>query len=141
MELTKTIAIAGKPGLFNIISQSKGGFIVASLGGDKKFPITNSHNISVLNDIAIYTYGEEVPLRSVFLNIFKKEDGKASISHKESNKTLLTYFSEVLPDYDEERVYPSNIKKVIQWYNLLIAAKFDFSSIESEEEIEEETAE
>jgi hypothetical protein len=139
MGLTKTIAIAGKPGLFNIISQSKGGFIVASLGENKKFPITNTHNISVLNDIAIYTYAEEVPLREVFLNIHKKEDGKASINHKESNKTLLAYFSEVLPDYDEERVYPSNIKKVIQWYNLLIAAKFDFSSIESEEE--QETAE
>jgi hypothetical protein len=92
-----------------------------------------------LNDIAIYTYAEEVPLREVFLNIHKKEDGKASINHKESNQTLLAYFSEVLPDYDEERVYPSNIKKVIQWYNLLIAAKFDFSSIESEEE--QETAE
>jgi hypothetical protein len=139
MGLTKTIAIAGKPGLFNIISQSKGGFIVASLGENKKFPITNTHNISVLNDIAIYTYAEEVPLREVFLNIHKKEDGKASINHKESNQTLLAYFSEVLPDYDEERVYPSNIKKVIQWYNLLIAAKFDFSSIESEEE--QETAE
>jgi hypothetical protein len=138
MGLTKTIAIAGKPGLFTIISQSKGGFIVASLEGNKKFPITNSHNISVLNDIAIYTYGEEVPLREVFLTIFKKEEGKATISHKESNKTLLAYFAEILPDFDEERVYPSNIKKVIQWYNLLIASKFDFGAIESEKE--EETA-
>lgn len=138
MGLTKTIAIAGKPGLFTIISQSKGGFIVASLEGNKKFPITNSHNISVLNDIAIYTYGEEVPLREVFLTIFKKEEGKATISHKESNKKLLAYFAEILPDFDEERVYPSNIKKVIQWYNLLIASKFDFGSIESEKE--EETA-
>lgn len=134
MGLSKTIAISGKPGLFNIISQSKGGFVVESLVDKKKFPITNTHNVSVLNDIAIYTYEEEVPLRNVFLNIHKKEEGKKSISHKESNNTLLSYFTEVLPDFDQERVYPSNIKKVLQWYNILVEAEFDFSTIEATEE-------
>lgn len=134
MGLSKTIAISGKPGLFNIISQSKGGFVVESLVDKKKFPITNTHNVSVLNDIAIYTYEEEVPLRNVFLSIHEKEAGKKSISHKESNNTLLSYFAEILPDFDQERVYPSNIKKVLQWYNILVEAEFDFSTIEVTEE-------
>ncbi|WP_139956140.1 DUF5606 family protein [Flavicella sediminum] len=134
MGLSKTIAIAGKAGLFNIITQSKGGFIVESIAEKKKFPVTNAHNVSVLNDIAIYTYDEEKPLREVFLSIHAKEEGKAAISHKESNKVLLAYFAEILPDFDQERVYPSNIKKVIQWYNLLIAAEFDFSTLTEKEE-------
>ena len=134
MGLTKTIAITGKPGLFNIISQSKGGFVVQSLVDQKKFPISNSHNVSVLNDIAIYTYEEEVPLRNIFLTINEKEQGKESISHKSDNKTLLSYFAEILPDFDQERVYPSNIKTVLQWYNILVAAQFDFSTITETEE-------
>lgn len=137
MGLTKTIAITGKPGLFNIISQSKGGFVVQSLVDKKKFPISNSHNVSVLNDIAIYTYDKEVPLRNIFLTIYEKENKKASISHKENNTTLINYFSEVLPDFDQERVYVSNIKKVLQWYNILVAAEFDFSTIQETEETEE----
>jgi len=134
MGLTKTIAITGKPGLFNIVSQSKGGFVVQSLVDGKKFPISNSHNVSVLNDIAIYTYEEEVPLRNIFLTINEKEAGKASISHKSDNKTLISYFTEVLPEFDQERVYASNIKKVLQWYNILVAANFDFSTIKESEE-------
>lgn len=141
MGLTKTIAIAGKPGLFNILSQAKGGFIVESLTEKKKFPITNSHNVSVLNDIAIYTYEEEKPLREVFLAIHKKEEGKETISHKESNEKLIAFFEEVLPDFDQERVYASNIKKVVQWYNILVASEFDFSTLEKkEEEASEEAA-
>jgi len=137
MGLTKTIAITGKQGLFNIISQSKGGFVVQSLVDQKKFPISNSHNVSVLNDIAIYTYEEEVPLRTIFLTINEKEQGKEAISHKSDNKTLLSYFAEILPDFDQQRVYPSNIKKVLQWYNILVAAEFDFKSIQENEETEE----
>jgi hypothetical protein len=138
MGLTKTIAITGKPGLFNIVSQSKGGFVVQSLTDEKKFPISNSHNVSVLNDIAIYTYEEEVPLRNILLTINEKEVGKEAISHKSDNKTLINYFTEVLPDFDQERVYASNIKKVLQWYNILVAAQFDFSTIKESEEIQED---
>ena len=138
MGLTKTIAITGKPGLFNIVSQSKGGFVVQSLTDEKKFPISNSHNVSVLNDIAIYTYEEEVPLRNILLTINEKEVGKETISHKSDNKTLINYFTEVLPDFDQERVYASNIKKVLQWYNILVAAQFDFSTIKESEEIQED---
>lgn len=140
MKLEKVIAISGKPGLYEIISQSKSGVIVESLSDKKRFPVNSLHNISTLNDIAIYTYEEEVPLKGVFLNIFEKEAGEKPIDPKSSKAELLSYFGEVLPDFDEERVYPSNIKKILSWYNALIDAKFDFSSLKEEKE-EESTEE
>ena len=140
MKLEKLIAISGKPGLYQIISQSKSGVIVESLTDKKRIPVNNLNNISTLNDIAIYTYEEEVPLKQVFLNIHKKEDGKKSIDAKSDKAALLEYFSAVLPEYDQERVYASNIKKVISWYNALVDAEFDFTSIKEalEEEAKEE---
>ena len=139
MKLEKVIAISGKPGLYEIISQSKAGVIVESLADKKRFPVNSLHNISTLNDIAIYTYEEEIPLKVVFLNIFEKETGEKSMDPKSSKADLLNYFGEVLPDFDEERVYPSNIKKILSWYNALVDAKFDFSSIK--QELEEESTE
>lgn len=139
MKLDKIVAVSGKPGLFEIISQSKAGLIVQSLIDKKRLPVNAMHNVSVINDIAIYTYEEEVPLRNIFKKIAEKQNNLATISHKESNDKLISFFNEILPDFDEERVYPSNIKKVVQWYNILAAAKFDFSSIkEPTEEAEEE---
>lgn len=134
MNLEKIIAISGKPGLYKLISQSKKGVIVESLQDKKRFPISNVQSISSLNDIAIYTYGEEVPLREVFFKIYEKENGEKSLSPKSEKKLLLDYFREVLPEYDEDRVYPSNFKKILQWYNLLIGSGFDFSSSEEKEE-------
>jgi len=139
MEFNKIIAVTGKPGLYEILSQTKTGVIVKSIVDGKRFPITATHNVSLLENIAIYTYEEEVPLAQVLKNIADKEDSKEAISHKESANKLTTYFSEVLPGYDEERVYASNIKKVIQWYNILAKANFDFSTlIEAEETTTEE---
>ncbi len=129
MSLDKIIAVTGKPGLYEIIAQSKGGLIVESLVDKKRFPINATHNVSVLDNIAIYTYEDEMPLKLVLKSIFEKEDGKKCISHKENNKVLTSYFSEILPNYDTERVYASNIKKVVQWYNLLVDYNFDFASI------------
>jgi len=134
MEFNKIIAVTGKPGLFEVVSQTKTGVIVESLDDKKRFPITSTQNISMLENIAIYTYEEEVLLLEVFKKIFKKEEGKEAISHKESGKKLEAYFSEILPEYDEERVYTSNIKKVVQWYNLLVKAGLDFSKIEATKE-------
>ena len=134
MEYNKIIAVTGKPGLFEVVSQTKTGVIVESLIDKKRFPVVSSQNISMLENIAIYTYEEEVLLLSVFKTIFEKEEGKECISHKENSKNLVAYFSEVLPNYDEERVYTSNIKKVIQWYNLLVKAGLDFSKIEATKE-------
>ncbi len=138
MKLKDIVAINGKPGLYEIKAQSKGGIIVESIIDGKKIPITVSHNISALNEIAIYTYEEEVPLRMVFKSMFENE--KEVLNHKESAHKITTYFREVLPTFDEERVYTSNIKKVLQWYNLLASKNFDFTSIKEEEE-ESETKE
>ena len=130
----RIISVAGKPGLFHAISQTKSGFIVESLIDKKRFPIPSTNNVSLLENIAIYTYEEEVPLLSVFKTMYEKTEGKETISHKESGKKLTAYFSEILPEYDEDRVYTSNIKKVIQWYNLLVNSGLDFSVVEATEE-------
>lgn len=137
MKLEEIIAVTGKPGLYKIISQSNNSVIVESLIDNKRFPISAMHNISVLDNIAIYTYEEEVPLKLVFKTIALKEEGKTTISHKESNAKLTSFFGEILPNYDDERVYPSNIKKVVQWYNLLAENNFDFSSITEDEATDE----
>ena len=134
MEFSKIISVAGKPGLFHAISQTKSGFIVESLVDKKRFPIPSTNNVSLLENIAIYTYEEEVPLLTVFKTMYEKTEGKETISHKESSQKLIAHFSEILPDFDEERVYTSNIKKVIQWYNLLVSSGIDFSVIEASEE-------
>lgn len=137
MDLKDIVAVNGKPGLYEIKAQSKGGIIVESLIDGKKIPISVTHNLSALNEIAIYTYEEEVPLRIIFKAIGEKEGGKEAINPKESGKVLTSYFREVLPNFDEERVYTSNIKKVLQWYNLLASKNFDFASIQEEEDTEE----
>ena len=138
MSLEKIIAISGKPGLYEIISRTKTGLIVQALSDGKRFPVNGIHNISTLNDIAIYTYEEEVPLREVFLSMFEKESGKSAIDPKSDKQSLLDYFGEVLPEFDSERVYPSNIKKVVAWYNALVEAEFDFKGMNEEEEQKEE---
>ena len=138
MKIEKIIAISGKPGLYEIKSQTKGRIIAESLIDKKRLPINALHNISALSDIAIYTLEEEVPLREVFLNIYKKEDGKKALDHKSNKEDLIAYFSEVLPDYDYERVYASNIKKIIQWYNSLADSEFDFLSLEEKEDEKKE---
>lgn len=136
MEFEKIIAVSGKPGLFLIISQSKNSVIAESLVDKKRLAINASANISLLSNIAIYSYEGDVKLLTIFKTIFEKEDGKEAISHKASNKELESYFLEVLPEYDEDRVYASNIKKVIQWYNILVKAGMDFSQVKDEEESE-----
>jgi hypothetical protein len=130
MEFNKIIAITGKPGLFEVVSQTKTGIIVASLSDKKRIPILSTHNVSLLENIAIFTYNEEVSLLTVFKSISEKTAGKETISHKENGAKLSSYFLEVLPEYDQERVYTSNIKKIIQWYNSLIGVGFDFSTAE-----------
>lgn len=134
MELKDIVAINGKPGLFLIKAHAKGGIIVESMLDGKKFPVTATHSISSLNEIAIYTYEEDLPLKIILKSIGEKENGKETISHKESGKQLTSYFREILPNYDEERVYTSNIKKVIQWYNILASKGFDFNKIEEQSE-------
>ncbi|MFD0976117.1 DUF5606 family protein [Salinimicrobium gaetbulicola] len=139
MELDKVMSISGKPGLYELKAQTRGGFVAESMLDGKKITVNLRHNVSLLSEIAIYTYTEEVPLREVFQKIKEKEDGGEAISHKESKNKLEEYFSEVLPEYDEDRVYASDIKKIVQWYNLLVSKGFtDFSKPEENKSDEEE---
>jgi len=141
MSLEKIMSISGKPGLYELKSQTRGGFLAESLLDGKKSPISVRNNVSMLNEISIYTYSDEVPLRQVFENISKKEEGKESISHKESEDKLKSHFREILPEYDEDRVYLSDIKKVFQWYNLLIKKGItDFSEPEEKEKDKKDKA-
>ncbi|MGS2726637.1 DUF5606 family protein [Psychroserpens sp. BH13MA-6] len=120
MSLDKILSISGKPGLYKIVAQTRSGFVAESLIDQRKVSVNIHNNISVLSEIAVYTLTEELPLKEVFKKIREKEDGKkTSISHKDSKDTLEEYFFSVLPDYDEDRVYASDIKKIVQWYNLL----------------------
>lgn len=119
MNLTGIISISGKPGLYKVIAQSKNSIIVESLDTKKRVPAYATDRISAIEDISIYTYEEEVPLKEIFAAIYKKENGKNALSHKEDVKKLEAYFSEILPSYDKERVYSSDVRKVFQWYNKL----------------------
>ncbi len=130
MSLDKILSITGKPGLYELKARTRAGFIAESLLDGKKQAVGAHNNVSMLSEIAIYTYTEEVPLRNVFQKIVEKADAKETISHKGSKKELENFFREILPEYDEERVYVSDIKKIVQWYNLLIKHGFsDFSEI------------
>lgn len=120
MSLDKILAIGGKPGLFKLLTQTRTGFVAESLLDGKKITVGMSSDVSVLSEIAIFTLEEELPLRAVFNKIKEKENGgKTAVGHKDDKLKLEEYFFEVVPNYDEDRVYPSDIKKVIQWYNLL----------------------
>lgn len=141
MDLTKIIAISGKPGLFKLISQAKGGFIVEDLDKGKKTSISAQNNVSLLENVAIYGVSEEYPLKEVFTRIYNKENGAAAISHKESGAVLRKYIEEVLPEYDESRVYDSDLKKLFQWYNILQAKGLVTPEPEVEEAKSEETSE
>jgi hypothetical protein len=122
MNLTKILAISGKPGLYQLETQTRTGFLATSLADDKRISVGIRNNVSLLSEIAIYTTTQEVPLVEVFKNIKNLEEGKqARISAKSDGATLEAYFAEVLPEYDRDRVYASDIKKVIQWYNLLLS--------------------
>ncbi|MBK9592597.1 MAG: DUF5606 domain-containing protein [Crocinitomicaceae bacterium] len=120
MDLKGIIAIAGKPGLYKVAAQGRNNIIVQSLENDKKFPAFASDKISALDDISIYTYQKDVPLTEVYLLLCEKENFKPSISHKEEPKKLREYLVTFLPDYDAERVYDTDVKKLFQWYNLLV---------------------
>jgi len=118
--LKDILAISGKPGLYKLVSQTTKGIIVESLDNGAKTMVGNSYKISTLKDIAIYTENGEKPLEEIFNQILELEGGKkASVNEKGSAEELKVYFEKVVPDYDKDRVYVSDIKKVIKWYNIL----------------------
>ncbi len=119
MNLDKILAIAGKPGLYSLKVQTRTGFVAESFMDGKKITVNLRTNVSLLTEISMYTTTEEKPLAEVMRAIAIKEDCGPAISHKEDNAKLVAYFLEILPDYDQDRVYPSDIKKVLNWYNTL----------------------
>ena len=122
MNLEAIISVSGKPGLYKVISKKKNGLVVESIPDGKKLNIFALDKVSALDDISIYTYEEDVPLKEVFTKLFKIEAGKKSIDHKDTSEVLRAKMVEILPDFDQERVYISDLKKLFQWYNLLIEA-------------------
>ncbi len=119
MSIEKILAISGKPGLYALKVQTRTGFLAESLIDGKKITVGLRSNVSLLSEISVYTYDGEVRLSEVFNAIATKEDNGPAISHKEDNAKLTAYFREVLPEFDEDRVYASDIKKILNWYNML----------------------
>jgi len=123
--LKEVLCISGKPGLYKLISYGKNLVIVESLVDHKRQPAHSRDKIISLGDVAIYTTGDDVPLSNVFQSILEKYDGKAidSANYKTA-EALDEFFKGVLPNYDVDRVYKTDIKKVINWYNILVNAGY-----------------
>lgn len=119
MDLKDLLAITGKPGLYKTVGQNKSSLIVESLTDGKKIPVYSANKISALEDISVYTYEEDIPLKKVFTLIAEKESGGKAITPKASSEELKNYMREVLPDFDQDRVYTSDLKKIFNWYNNL----------------------
>jgi hypothetical protein len=119
MDLSKIIAISGYPGLFKVVAQAHNGIIVESLIDKKRMQAFSTFKISALEDISIFTTGDDMPLKDVLKLMFDVEKGQAKIDPKAGNEELKAYLKNVLPNYDAERVHVSDIKKLITWYNLL----------------------
>lgn len=142
MDLTEIMSISGKPGLYKMISQTKNGMLVESMLDQKRFPVFAHEKISSLEEISIFTETDDLPLKDIFKKINDLLEGGKALSHKSSPEELKEFFEDVVSDYDKERVYVSDIKKVIQWYNLLHEKEMlDFTEEEEEKEDEEESKE
>jgi hypothetical protein len=139
MSLQKILAISGKPGLYELKIQTRTGFVAESLLDGKRITVGLRNNVSLLSEIAVYTYTEEVKLAEVFKAISAKENEGPAISAKEDGTRLLNYFREVMPEYDEDRVYLSDVKKIINWYNLLQPKGFVSLEVLSKEDASENT--
>ncbi len=126
------MAISGYPGLYRFISQGRNAIIVESLADKKRMSVYSTSKISTLEEIAVYTDSEELPLSDVFKRIYHHAGGKEILNHKSSNEEIKKFFEEVLPEYDRERVYVSDMKKIVHWYNLLV--KYDMINPDEEEE-------
>ena len=141
--LKKILSISGRPGLFKLVSQAKGALIVEALSTGKRTLAYSHDKVTSLGDIAMYTQSGEEPLYKVLDSVKKKENGAvASVSPKADKEVLRTYFAEILPDFETERVYPTDISKLISWYNILVQSGItDFSVKEKGEAPKEDKTE
>jgi hypothetical protein len=143
MDLKKILSIAGKPGLYKLVAQSKNGLIIESLLDGKRMNAFMNEKISSLEEISLFSHDEDVALNVVFRNMYNLTNGQKAIDKKADDSAVKAFFEQIVPDYDKERVYVSNMRKVIGWYNLLVEKGIlDYSEEEvtetkSEENIEE----
>ena len=120
MDLSKILSIAGKNGLFKVVSQAKNAVIVESLNDGKRFPAFGHEKMSSLEEISVFTTGEDMALKEVFKAFYEKLQGKPAIDHKSENNDLKKFFLEMVPEFDQDRVYVSDIRKMVSWYNTLL---------------------
>lgn len=138
--LTGILSITGKPGLFKTVSQGNTKLIVESLTDGKRIATQSANQIISLADVSIYGEDDEMPLENIFKVMLKIENNqKSSVSPKDSNATLFDYFGDIFPEFDKDKVYPSDIKKVIKWYNMLLEKDMLNFPTSSEETKDEET--
>ena len=137
MDLSKIMTISGKGGLFRVVSETRSGMLVESLTDGRKMPVFATERSSLLEDISIFTSEGDVPLKEVLWKIHEHEGGELTIDPKADLAAARAKFEEILPEYDKDRVYMSDIKKVFAWYNLL----FEKGLITKPEEEKEEDAE
>ena len=136
MDLSKILAVSGKPGLYKMLTQTKSGFIVESLIDGKRFPVFAHERVSSLEEISIFSTGEEdLPLKEVFKKINAKTEGKPAPDAGANGETLKKFFQEAVPEYDPERVYVSDMKKTLAWFNLLLEKEMlDFTEEKASDE-------
>lgn len=137
MDLTKILSVAGKPGLQKMIAQTKTGLVVESLTDGKRFTAFAHQRISSLEEISIYTYDEDLPLKDVFARLYKHLNGQAAPDPKDTSIDLKIFLEEVVDDYDRDRVYDSDIRKMIGWYNQLLEHGLIDDGSEQEEQVDE----
>ena len=139
MDLTEILSISGKPGLYKMLSHTKTGMLVESMQDQKRFPVFAHEKISSLEEISIFTETDDIRLTEVFKKMHVLLEGEKALSHKSSADELKDFFDDVIPDYDKERVYVSDIKKVIQWYNKL--HEMEMLDFTEEEEVDDDGTE
>ncbi|MBW6459715.1 MAG: DUF5606 domain-containing protein [Bacteroidales bacterium] len=134
MDLSKILAISGKPGLYRMLTETKNGFIVESLVDDSRFPVFTHERVSSLQEISVFTTGDDdLPLKDVLRKMHEKTEGKPGPDPKADTEKLKEFFKVAIPEYDPERVYVSDMKKAVSWYNLLLEKQIlDFSEEEKE---------
>jgi hypothetical protein len=119
IDLTGIISISGQPGLYKIVAQSKNGIIVEGLADKKRLNVYATTKVSTLSDISMFTTGDDKPIEEIITSVNEKEKGGPAIDSKADDKAVEKYFAEILPEYDKERVYVSNMRKLLNWYNTL----------------------
>ncbi|MCL2041016.1 MAG: DUF5606 domain-containing protein [Bacteroidales bacterium] len=137
MDLKKILAVSGRPGLYQSIGQSPRGIVAESLLDGKKVTLFSHERISALEEISIFTHEDDVKLKDVLKIIFQKLEGKPALSPKSSGNELRTFMAEMLPDYDAERVYDSDIKRLVSWYNLLLEKNLVDNEPDEEQEAQD----